>query len=185
MNTIWSRILMAVVASLWLAACSSTGGSKDGVVVEDHSDEATVAGAQTGAGEAVTQGVTDYGSLSVDTLSDPNSPLAQRVIYFAFDSDQVAEADRALISAHAAFLAAHPQVKVSVEGHTDERGAREYNVALGERRAQAVRRLLEFEGVSPDQISTVSYGEEKPAVEGHDESAWSMNRRVELVYVGY
>jgi len=118
-------------------------------------------------------------------LSDPNSPLSQRVIYFAYDSDEVAEQDRELIAAHAAFLSANPDVKVSVEGHTDERGAREYNIALGERRAQAVRRMLEFQGVSPQQITTVSYGEEKPAVEGHDESAWSMNRRVELVYVGH
>jgi len=82
-------------------------------------------------------------------------------------------------------LAANPTVKVSVEGHTDERGAREYNIGLGDRRAQSVRRMLEFQGVSPDQITTVSYGEEKPSVEGHDESAWSMNRRVELVYVGH
>ncbi|MFQ5642479.1 MAG: OmpA family protein [Thiogranum sp.] len=89
------------------------------------------------------------------------------------------------MAAHAAFLSANPDVKVNVEGHTDERGAREYNIGLGDQRARSVRRMLEFQGVSPMQITTVSFGEEKPAVEGHDESAWSMNRRVELVYVGY
>ena len=83
------------------------------------------------------------------------------------------------------FLAANPGVKVSVEGHADERGAREYNIGLGDHRAQSVRRMLELQGVAAEQVSTVSYGEEKPAVEGHDESAWAMNRRVELVYVGY
>ncbi len=173
--------LLLVIATLgWLAACSSTGGSKEGgdVAVEDR-------GAAGGYEGATTSGATGYGDLSIDSLSDPNSPLSQRVIYFAYDSDEVAPQDRELIAAHAAFLSANPEVKVSVEGHTDERGAREYNIALGERRAQAVRRMLEFQGVSPQQITTVSYGEEKPAVEGHDESAWSMNRRVELVYVGY
>lgn len=175
------KLLMVMVAAGWLAACSSTGGSKDGdVAVEDHSTAGE--GAYEGA---TTSGVTDYGSLTVESLSDPNSPLSQRVIYFAYDSDEVAEQDRELVAAHAAFLAANPDVTVSVEGHTDERGAREYNVALGERRGQTVRRMLEFQGVSPQQITTVSYGEEKPSVDGHDESAWSMNRRVELAYVGY
>jgi len=180
------RILQAVVIALMLgvlAACSSTGGAKDGdVAVEDHSGSAVDG---VGAGGATTSGVGAYGDLSIESLNDPDSPLAQRVIYFAFDSSEVAEQDRDIVAAHAAFLSANPDVKVSVEGHTDERGAREYNIGLGEHRAQAVRRMLEFQGVAPTQISTVSYGEEKPAVEGHDESAWSMNRRVELVYVGY
>lgn len=176
------KLLMIMAVLGWLAACSSTGGSKEGeVAVEDHGSS-SAAGADEGA---TTSGVSDYGQLSIEALSDPNSPLSQRVIYFAYDSDEVAEQDRELIAAHAAFLSAHADVKVSVEGHTDERGSREYNIALGERRAQAVRRMLEFQGVSPQQITTVSYGEEKPAVEGHDESAWSMNRRVELVYVGH
>ncbi|HED51966.1 MAG TPA: peptidoglycan-associated lipoprotein Pal [Gammaproteobacteria bacterium] len=178
------KLLVVVLALGWLAACSSTGGSKDGeVTVEDRgTSDAEPSATYEGA---TTSGVSDYGDLSIKSLSDPNSPLSQRIIYFAYDSDEVAPQDRELIAAHAAFLSANPDVKVSVEGHTDERGAREYNIALGERRAQAVRRMLEFQGVLPQQITTVSYGEEKPAVEGHDESAWSMNRRVELVYVGY
>ncbi|HHJ15342.1 MAG TPA: peptidoglycan-associated lipoprotein Pal [Gammaproteobacteria bacterium] len=179
------KMIQAVVIALMLgvlAACSSTGGAKDGdVTVEDHSGAADVGA----GGSATASGVGAYGDLSIESLNDPNSPLAQRVIYFAFDSSEVAEQDRNIVAAHAAFLSANPDVKVSVEGHTDERGAREYNIGLGERRAQAVRRMLEFQGVAPMQITTVSYGEEKPAVEGHDESAWSMNRRVELVYVGY
>jgi peptidoglycan-associated lipoprotein len=160
----------------WMAGCSSTGGTKGGdVAVEDR-------GAAEGA---TTTGVGAYGDLSIESLSDPNSPLSQRVIYFAFDSSEVAEEDRPLVEMHAAFLAANPGVKVSLEGHADERGAREYNIGLGDHRAQSVRRMLELQGVAAAQVGTVSYGEEKPAVDGHDESAWAMNRRVELVYVGY
>ena len=179
------KLMHAVAIALtigWLAGCSSTGGKKEGdVAVEDRGD-ATGAGAY---GDATTSGVGGYGDLSIASLNDPNSPLSQRVIYFEFDSSEVAEQDRELVAAHAAFLAANPDVKVSLEGHADERGAREYNIGLGDHRSQSVRRMLEFQGVSPVQISTVSYGEEKPAVEGHDESAWSMNRRVEIVYVGH
>jgi len=176
------KFIQAVAVALvlgWLAGCSSTGDSKEGdVAVEDRSDVAT-------DGAAATSGVGAYGDLSIESLNDPNSPLAQRVIYFEYDSSDVAEQDREIVAAHAAFLSANPEVKVNVEGHADERGAREYNIGLGDQRAQSVRRMLEFQGVAPAQISTVSFGEEKPAVEGHDESAWSMNRRVELVYVGY
>lgn len=172
-----------ILAVTWLAGCSSTGDSKDGgAMVEDRSGTGIEGGA---AGGATATGVSGYGELTVEALNDPNSPLSQRVIYFAYDSSEIAQEDRPLIEAHAAFLVANPQVKVSVEGHTDERGAREYNIGLGDHRGQSVRRMLEFQGVPPTQITTVSFGEEKPAVEGHDESAWSMNRRVELVYVGY
>jgi len=173
--------VLVALTVIWLAGCSSTGGTKSGdVAVEDRTAEG-----QGAEGGVTSTGVGAYGDLSIESLNDPNSPLSQRVIYFAFDSSEVAAQDRPLVEAHAAFLAANPTVKVSVEGHTDERGAREYNIGLGDRRAQSVRRMLEFQGVSPDQITTVSYGEEKPSVEGHDESAWSMNRRVELVYVGH
>ncbi|WP_455235159.1 peptidoglycan-associated lipoprotein Pal [Thiogranum longum] len=177
------KIVKAVAVALvlgWLAGCGTTGGKKEGdVAVEDRGGEA---GDTYGA---TTTGVGAYGDLSIESLNDPNSPLSQRVIYFAFDSSEVAEQDRELVNAHAAFLAANPTVNVSVEGHADERGAREYNIGLGDHRAQSIRRMLELQGVAPGQITTVSYGEEKPAVQGHDESAWSMNRRVELVYVGY
>jgi peptidoglycan-associated lipoprotein len=175
----WFQAVVVALALAWLAGCSSTGDKKGAAVsVEDR------AGADGGYGDATTSGVGAYGDLSIEALNDPNSPLSQRVIYFAFDSSEVAEEDRPLVEMHAAFLAANPGVKVSLEGHTDERGAREYNIGLGEHRAQAVRRMLELQGASAGQISTVSYGEEKPAVEGNDESAWAMNRRVELVYVG-
>ena len=174
------RNVAVALAVVVFAGCSTTGGDKGGdVAVEDHSDA-------SGAGGAVATGVgSGDGDLTIESLNDPNSPLSQRVIYFEYDSGEVAEQDRPLVEAHAAFLAANPEINVALEGHADERGAREYNIGLGDQRAQSVRRMMEFQGVSPTQISTVSFGEEKPAVEGHDESAWSMNRRVELVYVGY
>ncbi len=176
---VFHRIVVVLVLA-WLAGCSSTGGTKGGeAAVEDR------AGAEGTAGGATTTGVGAYGDLTIESLNDPNSPLSQRVIYFAFDSSEVDEQDRPLVETHAAFLAANPTVTVTLEGHTDERGSREYNIGLGDRRAQGIRKMLEFQGVSPTQITVVSYGEEKPAVEGHDESAWSLNRRVELVYAGH
>ena len=118
-------------------------------------------------------------------LDDPNSPLYKKVFYFPFDSAEIAAADRDVLAAHAKFLAANPKVKVTVEGHADERGTREYNLALGERRAQAVQRLLALQGATKEQSRVVSYGEERPVAMGHDESAWRLNRRVELLYSGY
>ena len=115
-------------------------------------------------------------------FDDPNSPLSKRVFYFDYDQSDVHPDDRATLTAHAQYLASHKEVSVVLEGHTDERGSEEYNLALGERRAQAVRRFMQINGAAPDQISVVSYGEERPAAVGHDESAWKLNRRVEIIY---
>ncbi len=171
-------VLMSVVVLLAVAGCSSTGGKHAGeVAVEDQSGAATDT-----SGEPSATGATSYGDAGMMSLDDPTGVLSKRVIYFAFDSFDVAPEDRDLVNAHASYLIAHPDASVHLEGHADERGSREYNIGLGDRRARSVQRLMELEGVSPSQITTVSYGEEKPAVEGHDESAWAMNRRVELVY---
>lgn len=109
--------------------------------------------------------------------------LATRLVYFDFDSAEIKGAGTDVVAAHAKYLATHPATRVRLEGHTDERGSREYNIGLGERRAQSVRRALLLQGASDVQISTVSYGEERPAVAGHDEAAWAKNRRVEIVYL--
>jgi len=108
--------------------------------------------------------------------------LAQTVIYFDFDRADIRPEFTEVIAAHARKLAASPGLKVRLEGHTDERGSREYNIGLGERRAQSVRRALLLQSVGDGQLTTVSYGEERPAADGHDESAWAKNRRVEIVY---
>ncbi|MBX3702788.1 MAG: peptidoglycan-associated lipoprotein Pal [Steroidobacteraceae bacterium] len=104
------------------------------------------------------------------------------IIYFDFDRSDIRPEFAGLISAHARHLAGAAGTRVRLEGHTDERGSREYNIALGERRAQAVRRALMLQGAADNQLTTVSYGEERPAVEGSDEAAYERNRRVEIVY---
>jgi peptidoglycan-associated lipoprotein len=108
--------------------------------------------------------------------------LAQTVIYFDFDRSDIRPEYAEIIAAHARKLASSPGMKVRLEGHTDERGSREYNIGLGERRGQSVRRALLLQSVGDAQVNTVSYGEERPAAEGHDEGAWAKNRRVEIVY---
>ena len=109
-------------------------------------------------------------------------PLAKRIIYFDFDKSEIKPEFADVVAAHARNLTGHPNLRVKLEGNTDERGTREYNIGLGERRAQAVRRALMLQGVAESQLTTVSFGAERPAVEGDDEAAWAQNRRVELVY---
>ncbi|HET7649382.1 MAG TPA: peptidoglycan-associated lipoprotein Pal [Gammaproteobacteria bacterium] len=119
----------------------------------------------------------------ISPLDDPNSVLAQRVVYFDFDKSNIKPEFLDVLTAHAKYLIAHPDQKMRIEGYTDERGTVEYNIALGDRRAQAVRRFLLFQGVNPGQLTTVSYGESHPADPGHDEAAWAKNRRAVLVYL--
>jgi peptidoglycan-associated lipoprotein len=168
---------MLLVVVLTMSACGTRGKAPLEATVEDRGSSGALSGAET-------LGMQDYGALGMEALQDPASPLYQRVVYFEFDSSTITEADRELLAAHAAFLAGKPALTVVLEGHTDERGSREYNIGLGESRGQAVRRQLEFQGVRPEQIRVVSYGEERPAMDGHDDSAWRLNRRVELVYGG-
>lgn len=115
---------------------------------------------------------------------DPASPLAQRVIYFEFDSAVIDPRYQPVIDVHATYLKANPGFKVILQGHADERGSREYNLALGQRRAESVRQALSLLGVPDGQMEAVSFGEEKPAVQGSNEEAWRMNRRTEIHYVG-
>ncbi len=116
---------------------------------------------------------------------DPNSYeelLKIRTLYFDFDRSELKPEYQQVVAAHARFLRENPGSKMRLEGHADERGSREYNIGLGERRAQTVRRNLALQGAGSDQLSTISYGEEKPLDSSHTEYAWQINRRVELVY---
>jgi peptidoglycan-associated lipoprotein len=108
--------------------------------------------------------------------------LQDIVIYFEFDSSEIQSQFNAMLAAHARYIESDPSIMVRLEGHADERGSREYNIGLGERRAQAVRQILLLQGVPASQISTISYGEERPAAFGDNEEAYALNRRVELVY---
>jgi peptidoglycan-associated lipoprotein len=116
-------------------------------------------------------------------MDTPESLVGRTIIYFDFDSATIRSEYAQSVAAHASHLGENSRMTVRLEGHTDERGSREYNIGLGERRAQAVRRALMLQGVGGEQISTVSYGEERPAVSGSDEEAFAMNRRVEIVYL--
>ena len=135
----------------------------------------------SGASTSGSQGSTGTG-FQGNPLDDPASLLSNRTVYFELDADQVNVADRPVIEAHGRYLADNSSAAVTLEGHADERGSREYNIALGERRANSVRQLMTLLGANSAQIRVVSYGEERPAVDGHDESAWSRNRRVEIIY---
>src|SRR6202045_4287014 len=126
-------------------------------------------------GDAGTQGANGMGA-------DATGPLARKVIYFDFDKSEIKPEFADIVAAHARNLTSHPNLKIKLEGNTDERGTREYNIGLGERRAQAVRRALMLQGVAESQLTTVSFGAERPAAEGDDEAAWAKNRRVEMVY---
>lgn len=117
-------------------------------------------------------------------FSDPNNPLSKRTIYFMLDSSQVMPDFVPVISAHARYLVANPSQRIALEGHCDERGSREYNIALGEQRAKSVANMLKVQGVTDNQIEVISYGEEKPAAYGSDETAWELNRRAVIVYQG-
>jgi peptidoglycan-associated lipoprotein len=171
---IFSKALIIVVPMVMLMACSTTGSKKSGT---GAGSEANGAG-----GGAQTTGVESGGEFAGEMLNDPASILAKRTIYFEFDSSDIKDDYRTIIKAHATYLANHPNASVVLEGHTDERGSREYNIGLGDRRANAVRRVLSLQGAASSQLEAVSYGEERPVAFGHDESSWSLNRRVELVY---
>jgi len=121
-------------------------------------------------------------SYEENAINDPKNVLSQKVIYFAFDSNTVPDSDVELVKHHGKYLSFNPNASVRLEGHADERGTREYNVALAERRAEAVKQLMLYEGAGNNQITVISYGEEKPVSFGHDEESMSLNRRVEIVY---
>lgn len=117
-------------------------------------------------------------------FKDPNNILSKRIIYFDFDSYAIRDEFRAIVEAHARYLRENPSVRSILQGHTDERGSRDYNLALGQRRAESVKQAMSLMGVQDEQVEAVSLGEEKPAQEGHDEVAWQLNRRTEIYYQG-
>ncbi|MEM7542207.1 MAG: peptidoglycan-associated lipoprotein Pal [Pseudomonadota bacterium] len=184
MNGIRARVSALIVLGLLMtliAGCGSSGGSKSAPspVVERGVGSA---GSSEAESDGQSYGVDDEREVDVYSLDDPNSPLAVRVIYFDYDSSDIRADFSDTVAAHARYLEANPGLSVTLEGHADERGSREYNLALGERRALAVRKRLVLLGAAAGQIRTVSYGEERPVAEGHDDSSYGQNRRVELVY---
>lgn len=142
-------------------------------------------GGEDGLGGASTTGTGDGSDIGVfddDFGAGAENPLDTRVIYFGFDRSEIRPEFNAVLAAHAEFLTMNPNSLIRLEGHADETGSREYNIGLGERRAQSVRRFMMLQGAAADQLTTVSYGEERPAAFGSDPESYSLNRRVELIY---
>lgn len=191
-----SRIAAGVVlvALMALGGCTSIETQQEQPPAEQPAADPNAAGASSsgvqldnsmgGSAMPITSPLAGGSSGSSDSLTDPNSPLANRIFYFPYDSATLSDLDRDIVAAHGRYLAAHPNQRLTVEGHTDERGSREYNLALGERRAAAVEQILTLQGANKSQIQVVSFGEERPVDFGHDESAWGQNRRAELIYAG-
>ena len=178
-----NRLSLSLVALALVAGCSS-GVKLNDVPVEDKSATSTAgagAGSGAGAGGSSQSGVTpvDIGTSGANAAGPAN---VARIIYFDFDSYTIKPEFQSLIEAHSRFLKTNPSRKVAIEGHTDERGGREYNLALGQRRAEAVRRSMGLLGVTDNQVEAVSFGKEKPTVQGGDEAAMAQNRRAEISY---
>jgi peptidoglycan-associated lipoprotein len=172
----------AVAVALGLAGCAKdTSQAK----IEDRNPPAQQQQQErtqdSTAGRATPQ---DQSRISGNELTDPNSPLSKRSVYFDFDSNEVKDQYRGLLQAHARYIGEHRDARVRIEGNTDERGSREYNLALGQRRAEAVKRIMAVMGADGARIETISYGEEKPKNPGHDEAAWQENRRADIKYAG-
>ena len=180
-----TRILAVLLPVAMLWGCSTTPSSTDDGAIAGGDASMTTEGGMgsTSMGSGVEVGEVGGSEVfSGDPLTDPNSMLAKRIVYFDFDKSDIKSEAREIIEAHARYLSANPSVRIVVEGHCDERGTREYNLSLGERRAKAVQQVVSLLGVSSSQVEVVSYGEERPAAMAHDEDAWAMNRRVEFIY---
>lgn len=174
-------VLVAIVAAA-LVGCSSTPTTE--APVEDHGAAGATApgGAQTGGAQGGNVSGSALGS--GNPLRDPNNILSKRSVYFDFDAFVVKDEYRPLVEAHARYLQQNRSARMTIQGNTDERGSREYNIALGQKRADAVKRMMTLLGAGDNQIETVSFGKEKPKNPGHDESAWAENRRDDIVYSG-
>ena len=155
---------------------SATSGneSEGGAYADGIADGSGIGGSALEGGKLV--------SYAENAIHDANNVLFEKIVYFSYDSNSVGEDFIEMVKHHGKYLSFNTDASVRLEGHADERGTREYNVALAEQRAQAVKQLMLFEGASKDQISIISYGEEKPVSFGHDEESMSLNRRVEIVY---
>lgn len=185
-------IIVALAAAFVAAGCASTETQTPAPVEEGSGAAPAVTGAGAGTG-ATTAGVGGSGvtgsnvgqtAAGAAKLPPATGAYLQRTVLFDFDSFTVKDEFRPIVETHAKFLQANRGARVALQGHADERGSREYNIALGQKRSDAVKRMMVLLGAGEAQIETVSFGKEKPKAEGHNEAAWAQNRRVEIVYVG-
>ena len=171
MNTVW-RLILAMIIALALTACQTTPKAEPEPAPEPEPT--------TDVDTKAAPDPHDY--TDSRNFDNPESLLSKRVIYFDYDKSTVRPEYRGIVSAHAAYAAAHSSARVTLEGHADERGTREYNLGLAERRGNAVMGLMSAQGARGSQLVVVSYGEERPTCRVSDENCWSQNRRVEVIY---
>jgi peptidoglycan-associated lipoprotein len=184
MKKFFAALLIAGV----LAGCSSAPPlEQEGAKVEDRLPQPPAKAppsGKPGADSGISSKPLGGSAVGGDPLKDPGNILSKRSIYFDLDSNAVKEEFKPVVAAHAKYLSQNRSKKMRIEGNADERGSSEYNLALGQRRADAVRQMMQLLGATPDQIETVSFGKEKPKAPGHDEAAWAENRRADIRYQG-
>jgi peptidoglycan-associated lipoprotein len=169
-----TKFLLSLALGALLSACASHPTKPSVQPGPAAASAPAAAGAQAGAAPQA--------GLAANPLNNPNSILSKRSVYFDFDKSDIKPQFKPLIEAHAKYLIAHPGAHITIQGNTDERGSTEYNVALGQRRADAVMNLMKDLGVPGSQMEAISFGKEKPRALGHDEAAWAQNRRDDIVY---
>ena len=165
------RLVIPALLALLIAGCSSTPDSEPAAPVDSRNNDGKVA-------------TVTAGNMDSRKLTDPKSILSKRSIYFDYDRFDIKPEYKDLVAAHARFLTNNRQFRILIQGNTDDRGSREYNLALGQKRADAVKKQLVLLGVREDQVEAVSLGEEKPKNVGHDEAAYAENRRGDILYNG-
>jgi len=184
------KFFVAAIAAVFLAGCASQETQPEAPIDDKGAATASAGGATTsGVGGAGVGGTTASGGAvgagaGGSPLRDPANILSKRSVYFDYDSFVVKDEFRPLVEAHARYLVANRGTRMIIQGNTDERGSREYNIALGQKRADAVKRVMTLLGAQEAQVESVSFGKEKPKSPGHDESAWAENRRADIVYAG-
>jgi peptidoglycan-associated lipoprotein len=176
------NLMISILLASLLAACGSKTVVKEPPVTQ--APVASMPAPKAPANPPAESAPIVQNTMEINPLTDPNNILSKRSVYFDYDNYSVKAEYENLIAAHAKYLLDHPSTSITIQGNTDERGSREYNLALGQKRASAVKMALSIRGVPDKQIETVSYGMEKPKATGHDESAWSQNRRSDIVYQG-
>jgi peptidoglycan-associated lipoprotein len=172
--------------ALLLAACATTTPEEGqpGAPVEGGKPGAAKPGAIQSKPVTPVEAGKPGGISAFAALKDPNSPLSKRSVYFEYDKFEIKDEYRSLVEAHAKFLRDNPTAKMLIQGNADERGSREYNVGLGQRRSDSLKKMLTLLGVKESQVESVSLGEEKPACSEHNEDCWAKNRRDDMLYTG-
>jgi peptidoglycan-associated lipoprotein len=174
------NLALIVVVAAALAGCASKETRTDAPVTDRSTATPPTASTSPGSTTRPQQSA----SVAGDPLRDPSNILSKRSVFFDYDSNAVKDEYRGLVQAHSRYLGDKRDTRIRIEGNCDERGSREYNLALGQRRAEAVKKVMTVLGVSDGRIETTSYGEEKPMAQGHDEQSWSQNRRADIKYQG-